>query len=214
MTTVVPETVITQLRWRYATKKFDPSRKIAAETWDALEQSLVLTPSSYGLQPWKFFVVLGRVDSFHWAGIDRQDRCTGHELPERDVDLPGSPLVNVERWIGQAPDHHLLIAREGFDGLAADLRGASDMAIDVFLGQVRFDRQDDHVRTILRLLLTPRVGRKLRLHGRVGDDEELGIAPQGYRTVVACAAGYRSPDDKYAATPKVRFKTEDVVQRI
>src|SRR6476659_7133562 len=57
MTPVDSDTVVAQLRWRYATKKFDPSRKILPETWDALEQSLVLTPSSYGLQPWKFFVV-------------------------------------------------------------------------------------------------------------------------------------------------------------
>jgi nitroreductase len=45
-------------------------------------------------------------------------------------------------------------------------------------------------------------------------DEVLGIGAQGYRTVVACAAGYRSADDRYAQVPKVRFKTEDVVQVI
>ena len=48
---------LASLRWRYATKQFDPSRKIPAETWAALEESLVLTPSSFGLQPWKFLVV-------------------------------------------------------------------------------------------------------------------------------------------------------------
>ena len=45
------------LRWRYATKQFDPSRQIPADTWAALEAALVLTPSSYGLQPWSFLVV-------------------------------------------------------------------------------------------------------------------------------------------------------------
>jgi nitroreductase len=45
------------LKARYATKKFDPTRRIDAETWDALEQSLVLTPSSFGLQPWQFLIV-------------------------------------------------------------------------------------------------------------------------------------------------------------
>src|SRR5436305_7580093 len=57
MPTVTPETVLDQLRWRYATKKFDPARTIPPDAWAALEQALVLTPSSYGLQPWKFFVV-------------------------------------------------------------------------------------------------------------------------------------------------------------
>lgn len=56
-TFVAPDQVIEALQWRYATKSFDPNRKIPAETWAAIEQSLVLTPSSFGMQPWKFFVV-------------------------------------------------------------------------------------------------------------------------------------------------------------
>src|SRR5690349_23712235 len=51
------ETIVRQLNWRYATKRFDADRKIAAPDWKTLEQALVLSPSSYGLQPWKFFVV-------------------------------------------------------------------------------------------------------------------------------------------------------------
>src|SRR5437763_3791702 len=57
MPPVPPDTVLGQLRWRYATKKFDPSKKIAPEVWAKLEQAVVLSPSSYGLQPWKFVVV-------------------------------------------------------------------------------------------------------------------------------------------------------------
>ena len=45
------------LNWRYATKQFDPAKTIAPELWTALEVALVLTPSSYGLQPWKFLIV-------------------------------------------------------------------------------------------------------------------------------------------------------------
>jgi nitroreductase len=52
-----PDQVIQQLNWRYATKQFDPDRTLPDEIWSALEQSLVLAPSSFGLQPWKFFVV-------------------------------------------------------------------------------------------------------------------------------------------------------------
>jgi len=46
-----------QLNWRYATKKFDPTRKISPEVWAVLEESLRLAPSSFGLQPWRFIVV-------------------------------------------------------------------------------------------------------------------------------------------------------------
>jgi len=57
MPSLSPATLLDTLRWRYAVKAFDPQRSISAETWATLEESLVLTPSSYGLQPWKFLVV-------------------------------------------------------------------------------------------------------------------------------------------------------------
>ena len=52
-----PADLLTALNWRYATKVFDPTKKIPEDTWKALEESLVLTPSSFGLQPWKFLVI-------------------------------------------------------------------------------------------------------------------------------------------------------------
>ena len=45
------------LEWRYAVKKFDSTKKVSEKDWKTLEASLVLSPSSYGLQPWKFLVV-------------------------------------------------------------------------------------------------------------------------------------------------------------
>jgi nitroreductase len=57
MNTISTEQLLSALRWRYATKSFDPSRSIPAATWTALEDTLVLTPSSFGLQPWRFLDV-------------------------------------------------------------------------------------------------------------------------------------------------------------
>jgi nitroreductase len=51
------ETILRQLNWRYATKKFDPARKIQRPDWNTLAQSLLLAPSSFGLQAWKALVV-------------------------------------------------------------------------------------------------------------------------------------------------------------
>src|SRR5258706_12512821 len=56
-TTIKPETLIGQLNWRYATKQFDSKRKISAQEWATLEEALLLTPSSGGLQPWRFIVI-------------------------------------------------------------------------------------------------------------------------------------------------------------
>src|SRR6185369_14356269 len=49
--------LLAALNWRYATKVFDAVKKIPADTWQTLEQALVLTPTSYGLQPYKFLVI-------------------------------------------------------------------------------------------------------------------------------------------------------------
>src|ERR1044072_2242436 len=55
--TIDREKLLSHLHLRYATKQFDPRRKISSKDWSALEEALILTPSSYGLQPWKFLVV-------------------------------------------------------------------------------------------------------------------------------------------------------------
>ena len=51
------ETILEKLNWRYATKQYDATKKISAEDWETLEQSLILAPSSFGIQPYKFIVV-------------------------------------------------------------------------------------------------------------------------------------------------------------
>jgi hypothetical protein len=42
-------------------------------------------------------------------------------------------------------------------------------------------------------------------------DKLLGLEGSDYTTVVACAAGYRAADDKYATLPKVRYSASEVV---
>ena len=58
MTTAISTSdLLAQLNWRYATKAFDPAKKVPAADWAALEQALILTPTSYGFQPYRFVVI-------------------------------------------------------------------------------------------------------------------------------------------------------------
>ena len=43
-------------------------------------------------------------------------------------------------------------------------------------------------------------------------DKILKLEGSGYKTVVACAAGYRAASDKYATLAKVRYETSDLVR--
>lgn len=51
------ENYIENLNWRYATKQFDPSKKISETTEKKLLESLKLSASSYGLQPYEILIV-------------------------------------------------------------------------------------------------------------------------------------------------------------
>ncbi len=48
---------IKKLQWRYATKKFDPSKKLSQEKLRVLKETFNLTATSYGLQPLKMVIV-------------------------------------------------------------------------------------------------------------------------------------------------------------
>src|SRR5690606_25278261 len=45
------------LKWRYATKKFDPTKKIAKQDIELLKEAIQLSASSYGLQPYKVIII-------------------------------------------------------------------------------------------------------------------------------------------------------------
>lgn len=50
-------TFLENQNWRYATKKFDVSKKITADDLAFLKEAIRLSTSSYGLQPYKVFIV-------------------------------------------------------------------------------------------------------------------------------------------------------------
>ena len=44
-------------KWRYATKKFDATKKVTSEDFETLKNAIQLSSSSYGLQLYKVFIV-------------------------------------------------------------------------------------------------------------------------------------------------------------
>ncbi len=50
-------TLLDNLKWRYATKKFDATKKISAADLNTLKEAVRLAASSYGLQPYKVIIV-------------------------------------------------------------------------------------------------------------------------------------------------------------
>jgi nitroreductase len=50
-------TFLDHQNWRYATKKFDATKKITTEDLNTLKEAIRLSSSSYGLQPYKIIIV-------------------------------------------------------------------------------------------------------------------------------------------------------------
>lgn len=219
MTTAAPDTVLAPgtlleaLNHRYATKRFDPERAIPAETWEALEQALLLAPSSYGLQPWKFLVV--------------DDPALRRELvpatwnQPQPVEASRYVVFAVREDLAEADaDRYLARMAEVRDVPASSLAGFRGMLLSAFSARTPSARQEWNARqayiamgqfmaaaALLGVDTCPLEGLLPAEYDRI-----LGLEGSGYRTVAAVAAGYRSPEDPYAELPKVRFALGDVVQ--
>lgn len=50
-------TFLEHQNWRYATKKFDATKKITADDLNTLKEAIRLSSSSFGLQPYKVFII-------------------------------------------------------------------------------------------------------------------------------------------------------------
>lgn len=201
------------LNWRYAAKRFDPTRRLDDATWQALEQSLLLTPSSYGLQPWKFYVI--------------QDEAIKAKLPEiswnqqQPKDCSHMVVLAARRTMDAAYVDRFIESLVSQRGL---LPGAMDGYRKILVATI--ERMDTHLdwnsrqvyialgqlmvaAAMLRVDTCPMEG---IVHSQY--DELLGLSGTDYTTVVGCAVGYRHAEDKQQAASKVRFTAGELVVHI
>jgi len=211
-----PAALIEQLTWRYAVKEFDPAKRISPEHWRALEQALVLAPSSFGLQPWKFWVV-------HDPAIrDKLVEASWGQTQIRDA----SHLVVLAVKLDMALDHvdRYLIRQVEVRGGSVEALAGYRKIIAGFLQQPPelFNVNEWASRQVYIAL-----GQFMAAAAVLGIDtcpmegilpakydEVLGLSESGYATCVVATAGYRAADDKSAAQKKVRFLTEQVVEHV
>ncbi len=210
---VKTDELIRQLQWRYATKKFDAARKISKDDWATLEQTLVLAPSSYGLQPWRFYVIENpkvreKLKSASWNQTQITDAshlvvfAIKKDLAAADVERFVQRIADVRKVPSSALDGYkntmlgsLTTPRPGFDVNAWSARQAY-IALGVFLTSA----------AVLNIDACPMEGFDPAQY-----DEILGLKKDGYSAVVVATAGYRAAD---AAQAKARFDEKHVLQRV
>lgn len=212
---LTPTQLISSLEWRYATKAFD-TRALPAATWAALEESLRLTPSSFGLQPWKFFVITDpavraqlRPVSWNQAQITDASHLVVFarrtEITEQDINEFFHQIV-TERAVDPAKLEFYRQMMLGGVVHGKDAAGQKDWAarqLYIALGQLMGAAAALAVDTCALEGIEP-----------AAYNEILGLKGTGYEVVVACALGYRSSEDKYAGLKKIRFPAARVIQHV
>ena len=206
-----PDALLAGLRRRYAVKKFDATGKIPDGAWQALEEALVLSPSSYGLQPWRFFIVDDKAlreklkaASYGQTQITDADKlvvfAVKKDFGAADVDRFVERVAEVRRLpveaLGSYKKMMLASAALPADRVAAWLIRQVYIALGVFLTSA----------AALGVDACPMEG-----FDKDQYDAILGLHAKGYNAVVVATAGVRAHDDAAATQAKVRFPKDEVV---
>jgi nitroreductase len=211
---LTPDQLTSILRWRYAAKSFDSSKVIPEPEWSALENALILTASSYGLQPWKFLVVRNSL-------VKEQLRAASWN--QRQVTECSHYVIFAKRMtMDENYVDHYLSTISTVRGVGIDTLGGFRKGI---LGDVVTGPRSQVIPEWTARQCYIALGNFMTAAATIGVDtcpmeglnperydEILGLKDTEYRTVVACAAGYRNPDDLLGKAKKVRFGREALIQ--
>ncbi|HWB59581.1 MAG TPA: NAD(P)H-dependent oxidoreductase [Chthoniobacteraceae bacterium] len=217
MNTITGQQLIGQLNWRYATKQFDPQRKISAADWQTLENALQLSPSSAGLQPWKFIVV---------DDPAVRSKLQGASFGQAQIVDASHMVVFTSRTDMTEADVDRLIDK------TAKVRGVSAESLAQFRGMLMGGIINSKPDAASRAAWAARqtyiaVGVLLTSAALLGIDacpmegfvppqydEILGLNGSGYASHTVVTLGYRSATDGYASAPKVRFERDEVIKHV
>jgi len=215
---ISPDAVLNALNWRYATKKFDRNAKIAPDLWQKLESVLVLSPSSFGLQPWRFVVVQDAavrellrpvswnqpqiVDASHLVVL-----CRALDVSPADIDAYVAS-ISAQRGV---PVEALAGYRGMMVGALSNPAGLSGGSMDswtrcqVYIALGGFMT----AAAVMGIDACPIEGFEPTAYDRI-----LKLKEKGLGSTVVVAAGYRSSEDASANARKVRFPVGDMVIRV
>ena len=215
MNSITNEQLNSALSWRYATKIFDSTRNIPAPTWATLERAIVLSPSSFGLQPYKFFVVNDpairqKLVPVSWG--QKQVADCSHYIVFAARTTLGAEHINA--FINRIAEVRG-ITTESLDSYRAMMN--SSLINGGTLSKMIPEWAARQAYIALGNLMTSAAVLGVDacpIEGFEPDkyDEILQLKGSDFASVVCCALGYRAATDKYAALPKVRQPESQLVQ--
>lgn len=199
------------LQWRYATKKYDTEKKLSEDQIHLLKESLRLSPSSFGLQPWHFIVVedIETRKKLRAAGYDQPAFTDASHLivlaTETNVDK-----TLIDKYIADTVSTRG-IPIESLEGFRTMMEGAVAMKGEE--GAREWAARQVYIS--LGVLLTTAALEGIDATPMEGFDTAqcdriLGLGDRGLTARVIVSLGFRSGEDIAATQAKVRYSEEQV----
>ncbi|GBF18630.1 MULTISPECIES: NAD(P)H-dependent oxidoreductase [Arenibacter] len=206
---------IENLNWRYATKKFDASKKVSKKDLENLLEATALSASSYGLQPYEILVVedaalRNKLQPAAWG--QSQITEASHLIVLANQSTFGEELV----------DDYLNNVSETRGIPSNDLQGYSDFMKSKLMplsesAKATWTARQTYI--ALGNLLSAAADLKIDTCPMEGFDsaqfnEMLGLSKRGLNAAVLVAVGYRSIEDKTQHYKKVRKAKENLITHL
>ena len=200
--------LINQLQWRYATKKFDQNKSLSIDLIDQILEAGRLAPSSFGLQPYRFFQISQEIR------IEIQQVCF---MQPQIVDAPALIAIQSKTKIDQADIHKYMQLIMSERGVAKENLAAFEGMIINFiknLGSNALFWTQKQAGISLGFMLAMAAHLEVDSCPMEGFDQNkldsILKTPSDLQTTVLLALGYRDLSDPYASLKKVRKKKEDI----
>jgi nitroreductase / dihydropteridine reductase len=193
---------LSQLNWRYATKKYDPSKHVPQDKLDQIVEAIRMAPSSNGFQPYEVLVVSN-------PAIREKLKAAGYGQPQF---TEASHILVFAAW----DNIHVGNLGKVFDHMAAT-RGASDAleerrksSLENFASK---DAEQNFVHAAQQAFIGLGFGLAAAAELQVDStgmggfnpalfDEILDLKQKGLRSVAVLALGYRDADNDWLVNLK------------
>jgi len=206
--------LLSALQWRYAVKQFS-DQKLSDSQVKSLVEATCLSPSGYGLQPYKVLVIKSdqvRQRLLPYSYGQEKIANSSHLIVFAAATVPID--VTVDRYITKFTQINTDMTRDPnrmSDYLKSALSSLSPEQAVLWAKQQTYIALGNLLTSaaVMQIDSCPMTG-----FDSQGYDEVLGLAEQGLTSTAICPIGYRHLDDVQATQPKVRLDYEQLVQEI
>lgn len=197
--------------WRYATKKFDATKKVSTTDLETLKEAIRLSASSYGLQLYKIIIVenseiRAKLQPASWGQTQIVD--ASHLIVFANQTNVGN--AEIDTYIDNVSQTRNLPV-DALSGYADFMKGAinplSEEAKNNWTAKQTYLALGNLLNAAaeLRIDVTPMEGFDAKQYNEI-----LGLDKLDLNTSVVAAVGYRHEEDATQHSKKVRKSNEDL----